>query len=130
MRMQKTDMEFVTFDAQDVIMTSNAKAWFQATASLVPDHINDYSGLGRAGFSWDWGSTGQNISKVLSIEGAPKAYLEEEGAYYQLDEKSTGTINNGTYSIQQATKINGQGVGDKLTTLDDIFVWLSKNVNQ
>ncbi len=82
MRMQNASMEFVTFDAQDVIMTSGTPmAWFKVTQSLVKDSTGYNTGI------WQLSGGGQLILMIDNnfITGEP---------YVQL----TGGVSGQSYS--------------------------------
>lgn len=130
MRMQNTDMEFVAFDAQDVIMTSTtgggpANAWFKGVSSLVPEYAKHFVG---EDLQWAWANstTGLNESISIYINGEKSKHIGQEGESYQLTENSYYKKNGGSTYVFDATELGGaDGTGTQLNTLDEITSWLT-----
>ena len=128
MKMQNSELEFVTFDTQDVIATSGRKAWFRGSASLVPSHVADCD---TDVLSWSWVNGNTNESIDIYINGKSKKFYGEIGNVYQLSEDSYYQTNGGgsTYIFEAVENGTDDGEGDELRSLDSIIFWLGQNPN-
>ena len=127
MKMQSADIEFIRFDAADVVTTSGY-TWFQLTGSLVPGTYEFALGFGNKFAKWNPPFESNNAFKLYlndSNKGSVKAY---ENSYYKI---LPGATYDGTFEIGSDLKIygvealDGPGASDKkLKDMSVILAWL------
>lgn len=135
MKMQNTEMEFVTFDAQDVITTSGGFKWFQISDTLVPDCYGQAFGFNGNYAKWDLDSfdTSKDIKLYLKDAGGTKVKAVDNG-YYKIESNATYSASGpfdatgaSTLIINGVSSLEGPGAAaDALSDIGAILEWLSK----
>lgn len=124
MKIEKTDMEFVTFDAQDVIMTSNGSGsmglggyyWVSKSGVDIFNQSTSYylveptSGRNHTPVEYLYGTV---------VVGTP-IYINEEGGYYQWS--VTNPIQTELGEAERSYLITDDEISNNF---DDVISWLS-----
>lgn len=124
MKMQNAEMEFVAFDAQDVITTSGPVPTFSYfSGNQLKDAQGNY--FNNTNVSWFVG-TDRAINKAGSTinEGAWSYNEQANFANYYLITSAQYHKDTSAYTIN-ATGYESAPGGDYLETLDEIFAYLS-----
>ena len=126
MKMQNAEMEFVAFDAQDVIATSGGlTAMFTVNKDLYtgPAGAADFKYWATGAWIWD---NNQDHHQWLDINGGypdeGKTYILTEGVSYYEGNVTTDTKEIGYLKLYEVTE--GTTANETLTSLAGIVKWL------
>ena len=126
MKMQSTEMEFVTFDAQDVIATSGEpKPYFSGSIKdIIGNTFNDKIGLPHS-FMF------KNDESTIRI-AMWKSTIDTTGGtnYHILNSATVGQSGTTTTYAINATGTNDTPSGEYLDSLDKILGWLINYTTQ
>ncbi|MDO4983648.1 MAG: hypothetical protein Q4E35_08865 [Eubacteriales bacterium] len=126
MKMQSTEMEFVTFDAQDVIATSGGlTAKFTVSGALYtgPNGAEEFEYKNNG--TWGWEPVAYQF--LLINTGKPdngKTYILREGVSYYEGNVATNINESGSLGLFNVTE--GTTADETLDSLAGIVEWLGK----